>query len=77
MMAGFRPYPLSSKVMVPVRNLLKEFHGNYGLQEADGALYLGWMQRALVTFSAWKKGNHYHPKPQISLSTNSSFFITS
>ncbi|XP_021831680.1 scarecrow-like protein 13 [Prunus avium] len=53
-MDGFTPYPLSPKVTEAIRSLLKEFNGNYGLQEANGALYLCWKQRALVTSSAWR-----------------------
>ncbi|BFG27339.1 hypothetical protein CerSpe_136130 [Prunus speciosa] len=53
-MDGFTPYPLSPKVTEAIRSLLKEFNGNYGLLEANGALYLGWKQRALVTSSAWR-----------------------
>ncbi|KAJ7967808.1 Scarecrow-like transcription factor [Quillaja saponaria] len=52
-MAGFRPYPLSSSVTDAIRNLLKEYHENYRLEQRDGALYLGWMNRALATSSAW------------------------
>ncbi|KAK9267493.1 hypothetical protein L1049_009921 [Liquidambar formosana] len=53
-MAGFTPHPLSSSVTDAIRHLLKGFHENYGLAERDGALYLGWKNRALVTSSAWK-----------------------
>ncbi|KAF7803844.1 scarecrow-like protein 13 [Senna tora] len=53
-MAGFTQYPLSSSVAVAVRDLLKEFNEKYRLEERDGALYLGWMNRALATSSAWR-----------------------
>ncbi|XP_068324453.1 scarecrow-like protein 13 [Pyrus communis] len=54
MMDGFTQYPLSPKVTAAIRILLKEFHENFRIQEADGALYLGWKQRAMVTSSAWR-----------------------
>lgn len=53
-MAGFRQCPLSSSVMAAAQNLLKDFNQNYRLEQRDGALYLGWMRRALVTSSAWR-----------------------
>ncbi|KAJ7946400.1 Scarecrow-like transcription factor [Quillaja saponaria] len=52
-MAGFRPYPLSLSVINATRNLLKDYHENYRLEQGDGALYLGWINRALATSSAW------------------------
>lgn len=52
-MAGFRQWPLSPSVVAAVRNMLKEFNGNYRVEQRDGALYLGWMRRAMVTSSAW------------------------
>ncbi|GLU15788.1 hypothetical protein SLE2022_322530 [Rubroshorea leprosula] len=54
MMAGFTPCPLSSSVTIAVANLLKDFHRNYRIEERDGALYLGWVNRAMATCSAWK-----------------------
>ncbi|KAL2944976.1 Scarecrow-like transcription factor PAT1 [Bienertia sinuspersici] len=53
-MAGFRPYPLSPLVNATIRTLLQKYSSSYGLEERDGALYLGWMNRALVTSCAWK-----------------------
>ncbi|KAM1460190.1 hypothetical protein ACFX2I_037041 [Malus domestica] len=53
-MDGFTPYPLSPKVTEAIRVLLKEYHGNFRVQEANGALYLSWMQRAMATSSAWR-----------------------
>lgn len=53
-MAGFKQCQLSSSVMAAAQELLKEFHQNYRLEQKDGALYLGWMKRALVTSSAWR-----------------------
>ncbi|XP_061339816.1 scarecrow-like protein 13 [Gastrolobium bilobum] len=53
-MAGFQQCPLSSSAMDAARNLLIEFDENYRLEQRDGALYLGWMKRALVTSSAWR-----------------------
>lgn len=52
-MAGFQQFPLSSAVTDAVRDLLKEYSKNYRIEERDGALYLGWMNRAMVTSSAW------------------------
>ncbi|XP_022723955.1 scarecrow-like protein 13 [Durio zibethinus] len=54
MMAGFSPYPLSSSVTMAVRDLLKEYDSNYRLEEREGALYLGWINRAMATSSAWR-----------------------
>ncbi|KDP40388.1 hypothetical protein JCGZ_04207 [Jatropha curcas] len=53
-MAGFTQYPLSSLVTGAVRDLLREYSRNYGLQEKDGALYLCWMNTAMATSSAWR-----------------------
>ncbi|KAG6603824.1 Scarecrow-like protein 13, partial [Cucurbita argyrosperma subsp. sororia] len=53
-MAGFTSYPLSSSVSGAVKNLLRDFNGNYRLQEVDGSLYLGWKNRAMATSSAWR-----------------------
>lgn len=53
-MAGFSPCPLSSAVTVAVKELLKDYHKNYKLAEKNGALYLGWKDRALSTCSAWR-----------------------
>ncbi|KAE8715597.1 NADH-ubiquinone oxidoreductase 21 kDa subunit [Hibiscus syriacus] len=51
-MAGFSQYPLSSSVTMAVRDMLKEYDNNYRLAERDKALYLGWVNRAMSTFSA-------------------------
>ncbi|CAA7024223.1 unnamed protein product [Microthlaspi erraticum] len=53
-MAGFEPYPLSSLVSATIRALLKDYSNGYGVEERDGALYLGWMNRILVSSCAWK-----------------------
>lgn len=53
-MAGFRPYPLSSLVNGTIKRLLKKYSERYRLEERDGALYLGWMNRDLVASCAWK-----------------------
>ncbi|KAE8655731.1 Scarecrow-like protein 13 [Hibiscus syriacus] len=53
-MAGFSPYPLGSSVTTAVREMLKEYDHNYRLAERDGALYLGWGNRAMATSSAWR-----------------------
>uniref|UniRef100_A0A7N0RJ84 Scarecrow-like transcription factor PAT1 n=1 Tax=Kalanchoe fedtschenkoi TaxID=63787 RepID=A0A7N0RJ84_KALFE len=52
-MAGFRPYPLSSLVNATIKTLLENYSDKYKLEERDGALYLGWMNRALVGSCAW------------------------
>lgn len=54
MMAGFSPYPLSSSVTMAATDMLKEYNNNYRLEERDGALYLGWVNRAMATSSAWR-----------------------
>ncbi|CAI0437418.1 unnamed protein product [Linum tenue] len=53
-MAGFKPYPLSSHVNGTIKALLGEYSGKYTLEEKDGALYLGWMDRHLVSSCAWR-----------------------
>ncbi|XP_004491478.1 scarecrow-like protein 21 [Cicer arietinum] len=53
-MAGFTSYPLSSFINCSIRNLLESYQGLYTLEEKDGALYLGWMNQALITSSAWR-----------------------
>jgi hypothetical protein len=53
-MAGFTPYPLSTLVNATIKTLLENYSDRYRLQERDGALYLGWMNRDLVASCAWK-----------------------
>lgn len=53
-MAGFSPYPLSSLVNGTIKTLLVNYSDQYRLEERDGALYLGWMNRDLVASCAWK-----------------------
>lgn len=53
MMAGFRPYPLSSYVNSVIRSLLRCYSEHYKLEEKDGAMLLGWKDRNLVSASAW------------------------
>ncbi|XP_072977267.1 scarecrow-like protein 21 [Typha angustifolia] len=53
-MAGFRPYPLSPTVNATIKALLESYCENYRLEERDGVLYLGWMNRPLVVSCAWK-----------------------
>lgn len=53
-MAGFEPYPLSSLVNSTIKTLLESYSERYRLEERDGALYLGWMNRDLVSSCAWK-----------------------
>ncbi|XP_059662901.1 scarecrow-like transcription factor PAT1 [Cornus florida] len=53
-MAGFTPHPLSSLVNATIKTLLENYCNRYRLEERDGALYLGWMDRDLVASCAWK-----------------------
>ncbi|KAJ4726168.1 Transcription factor GRAS [Melia azedarach] len=52
-MAGFQQCPLSSYVNSVIRNLLRCYSEHYTLVETDGAMLLGWKERALVSASAW------------------------
>lgn len=52
--AGFTVYPLSPSVTNAVTNMLKDYNGNFRVEEQRGALYLGWMNRAMATSSAWR-----------------------
>ncbi|GFP83650.1 scarecrow-like transcription factor pat1 [Phtheirospermum japonicum] len=52
-MAGFAPLPLSSFVNGTIKRLLESYCKKYTLKERDGCLYLGWMNRDLVTSCAW------------------------
>ncbi|XP_009626207.1 scarecrow-like protein 21 [Nicotiana tomentosiformis] len=54
LMAGFNPYPLSSSVNATIKTLLENYYQSYTLDERNGALYLGWMNRDLVASCAWK-----------------------
>ncbi|KAI3769560.1 hypothetical protein L6452_00669 [Arctium lappa] len=53
-MAGFSPSPMSPVVNGTIKRLLKNYSERYRLEERDGALYLGWMNRDLVASCAWK-----------------------
>lgn len=53
-MAGFSPCPMSPVVNGTIRRLLKNYSERYRLEERDGSLYLGWMNRDLVASCAWK-----------------------
>ncbi|XAR55284.1 hypothetical protein NMG60_11035316 [Bertholletia excelsa] len=53
-MAGFTPCPLSALVNATIKTLLENYSKRYRLEERDGALYLGWMNRDLVASCAWK-----------------------
>ncbi|KAK4492931.1 hypothetical protein RD792_000258 [Penstemon davidsonii] len=53
-MAGFSSYPLSSLVNATIKTLLENYCKKYRLEERDGALYLGWLNRDLVASCAWK-----------------------
>ncbi|MFS7983814.1 putative transcription factor GRAS family [Helianthus anomalus] len=53
-MAGFSPCAMSPLVNGTIKRLLKNYSERYRLEERDGALYLGWMNRDLVASCAWK-----------------------
>lgn len=53
-MAGFIPCQLSYAVGNTVKEMLKEYSGNFRLEHKNGALYLCWKNRDLVTCSAWR-----------------------
>lgn len=53
-MAGFTPCPLSSYVNTTIKTLLQSYCDKYTLEERDGALYLGWMNRAIIASCAWR-----------------------
>ncbi|KAJ6811770.1 scarecrow-like protein 21 [Iris pallida] len=53
-MAGFSPVPLSPLVNATIKSLLEKYSEHYRLEERDGALYLGWKNRALVVSCAWR-----------------------
>ncbi|XWS27771.1 hypothetical protein CRYUN_Cryun25bG0009000 [Craigia yunnanensis] len=53
-MAGFTPCPLSSFVNATIKTLLQSYCDKYTLEERDGALYLGWMNRAIIASCAWR-----------------------
>ncbi|KAA8519185.1 hypothetical protein F0562_013441 [Nyssa sinensis] len=52
-MAGFAPIPLCSSVSDAIKDMLKNYSMNYRIEEMNGALYLGWKNRAMATSSAW------------------------
>lgn len=54
MMAGFTPCQMSPSVGEAIKDMLKEYSPNYRFAESQGALYLGWKNRALATSSAWR-----------------------
>ncbi|KAL8103279.1 scarecrow-like protein 13 [Apium graveolens] len=53
-MAGYTQCQLSYDVDGVVKNMLKEYDGNFRLEHRNGALYLKWKNRDLVTCSAWR-----------------------
>ncbi|XP_056171774.1 scarecrow-like protein 13 [Syzygium oleosum] len=53
-MAGFNQLPLNASVTRAVLDMLKQYHGNYRIEEREGALYLGWISKAMSTSSAWR-----------------------
>ncbi|KAI3673699.1 hypothetical protein L6452_39826 [Arctium lappa] len=53
-MAGFKSYPLNSYVNGTIKGLLENYSEKYRVEERDGALFLGWMNRDLVASCAWQ-----------------------
>ncbi|KAL1826310.1 hypothetical protein ACET3Z_004722 [Daucus carota] len=53
-MAGYTQCQLSHTVGGVVQDMLKEYSGYFRLEHRDGALYLRWKNRDLVTCSAWR-----------------------
>ncbi|MBA0722117.1 hypothetical protein Golax_009596 [Gossypium laxum] len=53
-MAGFKPFPLSSFVNSTIKSLLQSYCDKYTLEDKDGVLFLGWMNRAIVASCAWR-----------------------
>lgn len=53
-MAGYTQCQLSYTVGGVVQDMLKEYSGNFRLEHRNGALFLGWKNRDLVTCSAWR-----------------------
>ncbi|KAE8690273.1 Scarecrow-like transcription factor PAT1 [Hibiscus syriacus] len=53
-MAGFKPSPLSSFVNSAIKTLLQSYCDKYTLEERDGVLYLGWMNRGKMESMGWK-----------------------
>ncbi|WOH12144.1 hypothetical protein DCAR_0831643 [Daucus carota subsp. sativus] len=53
-MAGYTQCQLSYDVDGVVKDMLKEYDGNFRLEHRNGALYLRWKNRDLVTCSAWR-----------------------
>ncbi|MFQ6621462.1 hypothetical protein Gotur_002734 [Gossypium turneri] len=53
-MAGFTPSPLSPFVNATIKTLLQSYCDKYTLEERDGVLYLGWMDRAIIASCAWR-----------------------
>lgn len=53
-MAGFIQCQLSYAVGDTIKEMLKEYSRNFRLEHRNGALYLCWKNRDLVTCSAWR-----------------------
>lgn len=52
-MAGFKPYPLSTRVNGTIRTLLKTYCDRYKVKEEGGGLQFGWEDKILIVASAW------------------------
>ncbi|KAI4294886.1 hypothetical protein MLD38_040824 [Melastoma candidum] len=53
-MAGFHQLQLSRSVGDAVGRMLSDYSNKYRVEDRDGALYLRWINRAMVTCSAWR-----------------------
>ncbi|KAL1566874.1 Scarecrow-like 8 [Salvia divinorum] len=53
-MAGFSQIRPTPSVTTAVRDMLKDYGPNYSVAEANDAVYIGWKNRALVSFSGWR-----------------------
>lgn len=53
LMAELQPYPLSTLVNGAIKSLMENYSDKYRVEERDGCLYLGWMNRALIASCAW------------------------
>eukprot|EP00252_Welwitschia_mirabilis_P017257 TRINITY_DN3825_c0_g1_i1.p1 TRINITY_DN3825_c0_g1~~TRINITY_DN3825_c0_g1_i1.p1 ORF type:complete len:686 (-),score=134.32 TRINITY_DN3825_c0_g1_i1:6-2063(-) len=52
-MAGFTMYPFGSYVKESIKRLLQSYCDNYQIKEEGGAMYFGWLEKALIVASAW------------------------
>ncbi|XP_071737804.1 scarecrow-like protein 1 [Rutidosis leptorrhynchoides] len=53
MMAGFRPYTISTNVNEMVRKLIKQYSERYKMKVETNAVHFGWEDKVLIVASAW------------------------